>query len=201
MKRRVWSRHAARGLRSQAESAQYTTIGRPGSSTRRASASILRIGRLTAPGRWSSPYSWAGSTSMIWAPCCMRRRTPSRSTSCTIATLHSRWTARGPEPHPTMAAVAERLVLRRAAPAQRNPRVLPKQLAVLAEDPDLAADEQRPVGVLLHRGLLRHRLLRPAVPTAEVQRSRRAALDHLTDLVRGSVIDDDPGPPLVVEHR
>src|SRR5271169_6858853 len=110
---------------------------------------------------------------MIWAPCYMRRRTPSRSTSCTIATLHSRWTARGPEPHPTMATVAERFILRRAAPAERNPRVLSKQLAVLAEDPDLAADEQRPVGALLHRGLLRHWLLRPAVPTAEVQRSRR----------------------------
>ena len=99
-----------------------------------------------------------------------------------------------------MAAVAERFVLRRAAPAERNPRVLSEQLAVLAEDPDLAADEQRPVGALLHRGLLRHWLLRPAVPTAEVQRSRRAALDHLADLVGRSVIDDDPGPPLAVEY-
>src|SRR5271166_4819940 len=72
----------------------------------------------------------------------------------------------GPEPDPAMAAVAARLAGRRAAPAQRHPSVLPDQRVVLTEDRDVAADEQRAVRALLYRGLLRHRLLRPAVQAA-----------------------------------
>src|SRR5579872_5968736 len=78
----------------------------------------------------------------------------------------------GPETYPAMAAVAERLVGRCAAPAQRHPSVLPDQRVVLTEDRDVAADEQRAVRAFLYRGRLRHRLLRPAVKAAEVQRAR-----------------------------
>src|SRR6516162_1373240 len=110
----------------------------------------------------------------------------------------SRRTALGPEPHLAMAAVAERLVGRCAAPAQRYPGVLPDQGVVLTEDPDVAAEEQRAVRAFLYRGFLRHRLLRPAVQAAEVQRARGTALDHLADLAGRSVVHDDPRPALVV---
>src|SRR5690348_5733588 len=106
----------------------------------------------------------------------------------------------GPEPYPAMAAVAERLVGRCAAPAQRHPRFLPDQRVVLTEDRDVAADEQRAVRAFLYRGFLRHRLLRPAVQTAVVQRARRTALDHLADLAGRPVVHDDPRPALIVEH-
>src|SRR5690242_13172483 len=114
--------------------------------------------------------------------------------------LRSRRTARGPEPYPAMAAVAERLVGRCAAPAQRHPRVLPDQRVVLTEDRDVAADKQRAVRAFLYRGCLRHRLLRAAVQTAEVQRARWTALDHVADLAGRSVVHDDPRPALIVEH-
>src|SRR5256886_14959358 len=71
---------------------------------------------------------------------------------------------------------------------------------VLTEDPDVAADEQRAVRAFLYRSFLRHRLLRPAVQTAEVQRARRTALDHVADLAGRSVVHDDPWPTLIVEH-
>ena len=77
----------------------------------------------------------------------------------------------GSEPYPAMAAVAERLVGRCAAPAQRHPRVLPDQRVVLTEDRDVAANKQRAVRAFLYSGFLRHRLLRPAVQAAEVWRS------------------------------
>src|SRR5690242_20672549 len=96
--------------------------------------------------------------------------------------LRSRRTARGPEPYPAMAAVAERLIGRCAAPAQRHPSVLPDQRMVLTEDRDVAADKQRAVRAFLYRGCLRHWLLRPAVHAAEVQRARGTALDHLADV-------------------
>src|SRR2546430_17165682 len=71
---------------------------------------------------------------------------------------------------------------------------------VLTEDPDVAADEQRAVRAFLYRSFLRHRLLRPAVQTAVVQRARRTALDHVADLTGRSVVHDDPRPALIVEH-
>src|SRR5215211_9467367 len=83
---RLSSRHAARGLRSQAESQQYTTTGRLGSSVLLASVSILRRGRLIAPGRWSSWNSSVGSTSTTWTPCFIRPWTSWRLTSRTLTT-------------------------------------------------------------------------------------------------------------------
>ena len=41
-------------------------------------------GMLTAPGRCSSSYSAAGSTSTSWAPCATRRRTPARCNELAI---------------------------------------------------------------------------------------------------------------------
>ena len=99
-----------------------------------------------------------------------------------------------------MAAVTERLVGRCAAPAQRHPRVLPDQRVVLTEDRDVAADKQRAVRAFLYRSFLGNRLLRPAVQTAEVQRARGTALDHVADLAGRSVVHDDPRPALIVEH-
>jgi hypothetical protein len=78
----------------------------------------------------------------------------------------------GPDPYPTMTAVAERLVGRCAASAQRHPGVLPDQRVVLTEDRDVAADEQRAVRTFPYRGCLGRRLLRLAVQAAEVQRAR-----------------------------
>src|SRR5580692_3849695 len=99
-----------------------------------------------------------------------------------------------------MTAVAERLVGRCTAPAERHSRVLPDQRVVLTEDPDVAADEQRAVRAFLDRSFLRYRLLGPAVQAAEVQRARRTALDHVADLAGRSVVHDDPRPTLIVEH-
>src|SRR6185437_1607951 len=92
------------------------------------------------------------------------------------------------------------LVGRCTAPAERHPRVLPDQHVVLIEDPDVAADEQRAVRAFPYRSFLRHRLLRPAVQTAEMQRARRTALDHVADLAGRSVVHDDPRPALIVEY-
>src|SRR5713226_415393 len=71
---------------SQAMSQQYTITARFLSSTDDASASIRRRGRLIAPGRCSSAYSSAGSTSTSCAPASTMRRSPSRSISFGIST-------------------------------------------------------------------------------------------------------------------
>src|ERR687892_681409 len=84
-KPRLSSRHAARGLRSQGSSQQYTTTGLEGSRRRRASTSIRRRGMLIAPGRCSSSNSSWGRTSTSWTPWSSSLRTSSRSIERGIA--------------------------------------------------------------------------------------------------------------------
>src|ERR1700694_3114685 len=71
---------------SQAESQQYTITGLC-LSIWPASLSSCRSGWLTAPGRWSSAYSFAGSTSTSCAPCLAISWTVARSIKVTICTI------------------------------------------------------------------------------------------------------------------
>lgn len=99
-----------------------------------------------------------------------------------------------------MAAVAEGLVLRRAATAQRYARVFPNQLAVRANDANGAADEERPVRTRLHCRLRRSLFLPPAIETAVVERAGRTGLDRGRDSVCVGRVNDNPGPRLWNEH-
>ncbi len=99
-----------------------------------------------------------------------------------------------------MAAVAEGLVLRRAATAQRYARVFPNQLAVRANDANGAADEEGAVRARLDRHVLLRLLLASAVETAVVERPGRTGLDRGRDGVCVRRVDDDPGPRLWNEH-
>ena len=144
-------------------------------------------GSLTTPRPRRASWSDEGGRGLqLIAALCDRWGTRNVATGKVIWTeqsLPGRLSA-GPEPYPAMAAVAERLIGRCAAPAQRHPSVLPDQRMVLTEDRDVAADEQRAVRALLYRDRLRPRLLRPVVQAAEVQRARGTALDHLADVAR-----------------
>jgi len=95
-----------------------------------------------------------------------------------------------------MAAVAEGLVLRRAAAAQRGARVLPNQVAVRVDDANGAADEERAVRARLDRCFRRWLFLQSAVEAAVVERAGRAALDRSRDGACIGRVDDDPGPRL-----
>ena len=95
-----------------------------------------------------------------------------------------------------MAAVAEGLVLRRAAAAQRDARVLPNQVAVRVDDANGPADEERAVRTRLDRGFLRRLFLSAAIETTVVERAGRTGLDCSRDSVCIGCVDDDPGPRL-----
>ena len=99
-----------------------------------------------------------------------------------------------------MAAVAEGLVLRRAAAAQRDARVLPNQPAVRIDDANGAADEERAVRTRLDRRFFLRLLLASAIETAVVERAGRTSLDRGRDPVCVGRVDDDPGPRLWNEH-
>jgi len=92
-----------------------------------------------------------------------------------------------------MAAVAEGLVLRRAAAAQRGARVLPNQVAVRVDDANGAANEERAVRARLDRRFRGWLFLQPAVEAAVVERAGRATLDRSRDSVCVGRVDDDPG--------
>ena len=95
-----------------------------------------------------------------------------------------------------MAAVAERLVLRRATAAQRDTRVLPDQTAVRVDDADGASNEERAVRARLDRRFRRRLFLQSAVEAAVVERACGAALDRSRDSVCVGRVDDDPGARL-----
>jgi hypothetical protein len=99
-----------------------------------------------------------------------------------------------------MAAVAEGLVLRRAAAAERYSCVFPNQVAVRVDDPNGAADEERAIRARLDRRFRRLLFLAPAIETAVVERAGRAALDRSRDGVCLGRVDGDPGPRLWIEH-
>jgi hypothetical protein len=98
-----------------------------------------------------------------------------------------------------MAAVAERLVLRRATAAQSDPRVFPYQPTVRVDDADGAPDEERTIRAWLDRGFLRRLFLLTAVETAVVECAGRTALDRGRDSVCVGRVDDDPGSRLRIE--
>jgi hypothetical protein len=99
-----------------------------------------------------------------------------------------------------MAAVAERLVLRRATAAQSDPRVFPYQPTVRVDDADLTPDEERAIRTWLDRGFLRRLFLSAAIETTVVERAGRTGLDRSRDSVCIGCVDDDPGPSLWNEH-
>jgi hypothetical protein len=99
-----------------------------------------------------------------------------------------------------MAAVAEGLVLRRAAATQRHARVLPNQLAFRVDDANEAANEERSVRTRLDRRVLLWLLLASAIKAAVVERAGRTSLDRRRDSVCVRRVDDDPGPRLWNEH-
>src|SRR6186997_598987 len=99
-----------------------------------------------------------------------------------------------------MTAVAKRLVLRRAAAAQRDARVFPNQVAVRVDDANGAADEERAVRARLDRRFRQWLFLQAAVEAAVVERAGRAALDRSRDGLRVGCVDDDPGPRFWNEH-
>jgi hypothetical protein len=78
-----------------------------------------------------------------------------------------------------MASVAERLVLRGAAAAECDTRVLADESTVWIDDPHVAAHEQRTVRSWFDARGLRRQLLRPAVEASEVQRAGGAGEDGL----------------------
>jgi hypothetical protein len=98
-----------------------------------------------------------------------------------------------------MAAVAERLVLRRATAAQSDPRVFPYQPTVRVDDADGASDEERTIRTWLDRGFLRRLFLPTAIETAVVERAGRTALDRGRDRDRVSRVYDDPRSCLWIE--
>jgi hypothetical protein len=99
-----------------------------------------------------------------------------------------------------MAAVAEGLVLRRAAATQRHARVFPNQLVVRVDDANETADEERAVRARLDRRFLLRLLLASAIEPAVVERAGRTGLDRGRDSVCIGRVDDDPGPRLWNEH-
>ena len=72
-----------------------------------------------------------------------------------------------------MAAVAERLVLRRATAAQSDPRVFPYQPTVRVDDADGASDEERTIRTWLDRGFLRRLFLPTAIETADTPEKKQ----------------------------
>src|SRR6187455_115897 len=99
-----------------------------------------------------------------------------------------------------MTAVAERLVLRRAAATERHTCVLPNQVTVRVDDANGTADEERAVGTRLDRRFRRLLFLAPTIQAAVVERAGRAALDRSRDRVCVGRVDDNPGPRLWNEH-
>jgi hypothetical protein len=98
-----------------------------------------------------------------------------------------------------MAAVAEGLVLRRAAATERHACVLTNQPAVPIDDANGAADEERAVRAWLDRCFRRLLFPAPAIEAAVVERAGRAALDRRRDSLCVGRVDDDPGSHLWIE--
>ena len=98
-----------------------------------------------------------------------------------------------------MTAVAEGLVLRRAAPTERHASVFPNQLAFGVDDANTAADEERAVRTRLDRGVLLVLLVASAIEPAVVERAGRTALDRGRDRDRVSRVYDDPRSCLWIE--
>src|ERR671924_873971 len=106
----------------------------------------------------------------------------------------------GPEADPAMAPVAERLVLRGAAAAEREPRVQPDQPSLVIDDPQAPADTERAVWAHVDRRLRLRFLLRTPVEAAEVERAGRTGENRRGDGVGIGGIDVYPWPPPRVEH-
>src|SRR5436190_8226553 len=99
-----------------------------------------------------------------------------------------------------VAAVAERLVARGAAAAERDARVFSDHGPVVAEDAQAATQEEGPVRARLDRRFLGHLFLRPAVEPPEVECPGRTRSHRLRDLVRVRRVHRDPRPGIGVEH-
>lgn len=99
-----------------------------------------------------------------------------------------------------MTAVAERLVLRRAAATERHACVLPNQVTVRIDDANGTTDEERPVRTRFDRRFRRWLFVAPTVEAAVVERAGGAALDRSRDRVCVGSVDDDPGPRLWNEY-
>lgn len=98
-----------------------------------------------------------------------------------------------------MAAVAKRLVLGCAAATQRESRVFSNDPAVLVDDSDRAADEERAVRPRLDRRDRLRLFLRAAVESAVAERTGRARFDGGRDRVCIGSLDCNPRPRLCVE--
>src|SRR5262245_43352869 len=100
-----------------------------------------------------------------------------------------------------VAAVAERLVSRPAAAAEREARVFAKDVPVWVLDPEASAEEERPVRPRHDLRRILRLLLRPAVKPTKMERAGRTRENRLGDLVGLGGAHVDPRATLRVEDR
>jgi hypothetical protein len=91
-----------------------------------------------------------------------------------------------------MAAVAEGLVARGAAPAEGDARVLADGRTVDVDDANAPPQEQRTVRARLDDRVVGRLLLRAAVDASKVQRAGGAGEDRLCNALGVGRVDADP---------